>query len=342
MKALIVDDDQMVLDCLTKLIHWEEIGCELAGVAANGMIAYDTIVENNIDIVITDIKMPLLDGIGLCKKLRENKIVTDIIFLSAYDDFQTAQIGIRYHVTDYILKPLSHDKIAHLETILLKLKEDNKKRSNYLLQLNSDSFRVFHDTALKEQNYAFFESFFEDIRENPDLNIHTIQVICIRMMNMLKNYLQMNKPTLPELSIENIVGDILTEKSTSGIIDYVYTYYKPVLYASSSKKDYETLVSCIKEYIQENFCHDWFGISSIATEFFFSIPHLNRIFKKITHTTISDYISKLRMEKAIELLTTTDMSISKIRLFLRQLFYPYLQAEIQLTPAEFRHVKRMK
>ena len=115
MKVLLVDDEPFILQGLRVLIDWKSIGCEIAATAPNGSDAYEYIKNNHVDIVVTDIKMPEMNGIELLKKLREDGFNDlEVIILSGYKDFDFAMQGLKYGCAGYVLKPVEKDELTSL------------------------------------------------------------------------------------------------------------------------------------------------------------------------------------------------------------------------------------
>lgn len=98
------DDEAYLRTALKKLMNWEKMGCELIGVVNNGKELLRCIEEEHPDIVITDIRMPEIDGLEVCRYLYEKYPDTQVIILSAYTDFEYARAALRYDVADYVLK----------------------------------------------------------------------------------------------------------------------------------------------------------------------------------------------------------------------------------------------
>ncbi len=130
-KVLIVDDEVMVRVLLSKLVDWKEFDMEIVALAEDGLQALQTVQEREIDLVVADIRMPGLDGIGFIKKIRELGYGTKVIFVSGHKQFEYAQSGIQFGVDDYILKPIKKDKLsAALEKIKEKIEEEQKGNTN--------------------------------------------------------------------------------------------------------------------------------------------------------------------------------------------------------------------
>lgn len=138
---LIVDDEYRIGQMISRLIHFEELGIELAGVFDNSEQAYEAILRNPPDIVISDIKMPVMDGLELVKKVLERHIHSHFIFISGFREFEYAHRALKYGVEDYLLKPVKEEELntvlrrvcsAHVENIehtleIKRLQEDARR-----------------------------------------------------------------------------------------------------------------------------------------------------------------------------------------------------------------------
>lgn len=103
-KVMIADDEKYMLEAMENLIDWEKMDCQLVYKARNGQVLLEELKKNPPDIIITDIKMPLVNGIEVAKYIYENMLPIKVIILSAYADFQYAQEAIKYDVCGYIIK----------------------------------------------------------------------------------------------------------------------------------------------------------------------------------------------------------------------------------------------
>lgn len=104
-KLLIVDDEPLVQAGIKSMLNWEEYNISIIGTAANGAAAYDMIKSYEPEIIITDIKMPVMSGLELAKKCYEEKMSLPIfIILTSYEEFQFAKQALTYQVTEYLVK----------------------------------------------------------------------------------------------------------------------------------------------------------------------------------------------------------------------------------------------
>ena len=135
-KALLVDDEEWIRLGLREQIEWSSLGIEIIGEAPNGLIALEMVEKYQPDIILSDIRMPRLDGIQLMEAIYQKFPHIIIIVISGYSDFEYARKAISFHVFDYILKPIEEEKLE--ETLLRavqKLREENHKKED-LLKLN--------------------------------------------------------------------------------------------------------------------------------------------------------------------------------------------------------------
>ena len=108
-KVLIVDDEIAICMGLTKLIDWTSYGFEASGYALNGLEALEKIKLDRYDVIVTDVRMPEIDGIELIRKIKDLEYDCKIIIISGYKDFEYARAAVEYGVRNYILKPINED-----------------------------------------------------------------------------------------------------------------------------------------------------------------------------------------------------------------------------------------
>lgn len=115
LKVLLVDDEPFIAQGLSVLIDWESRGYEIVGTVYNGKEALDFLKSNEVDLILADVKMPVMDGITLLKKIRKEGLSEAFfVIVSGYGDFSYAQQAIKYECTDYILKPVQREQLLEL------------------------------------------------------------------------------------------------------------------------------------------------------------------------------------------------------------------------------------
>ena len=134
-KILLVDDEMDVLRAMKKKIDWEAMGFCLAGTAENGQEALEMAEQLHIDVVMTDIKMPYMDGLTLCRKLKENYRNIKVVIYSGFDDFEFAREAVHLEAEEYLLKPIS---VKDMEEVLNKYKSQlSTEQDRYIKQFTS-------------------------------------------------------------------------------------------------------------------------------------------------------------------------------------------------------------
>ncbi|MEG0125076.1 MAG: response regulator, partial [Clostridia bacterium] len=121
MKALLVDDDRLVCAGLQKLVPWAFFGFDEVLEAYDGQQAYALAMSQNPDLIISDISMPVMDGLSFCEKISQTMVDVPVILLSAYDNFEYARTAMRFGVAYYLLKPIDKPKIEELKAVIQEI-----------------------------------------------------------------------------------------------------------------------------------------------------------------------------------------------------------------------------
>ena len=120
--VFIADDDPIILDGLRCIIDWSALGLEIVGTATDGKSASRFITDHVVDILLTDIKMPEMDGIELIRWIRDCGFDIKCIILSGFDDYQYMKQAIRLNIENYLIKSINEDELAEtLKNIIEKL-----------------------------------------------------------------------------------------------------------------------------------------------------------------------------------------------------------------------------
>jgi two-component system response regulator YesN len=126
-KVILVDDEQVIRQGLKKILDWTSLGFEIIDEAENGLRAYEKIKTLNPDLVLLDIRMPGLDGIGLLEKLRQEGSKCRVIYLTGFAEFEYAKRAISLGVEAFLTKPFDEDELIN-ELKVIRKKLDSKKQ----------------------------------------------------------------------------------------------------------------------------------------------------------------------------------------------------------------------
>lgn len=149
-KLLVVDDENESRNLLCRYFPWGDLGFEIVAQLDNGKVALQYILNNPVNVILCDIKMPFLDGIELAKEIFNRKLKIKVIFLSAYKDFDYARNAIIYGVSDYIVKPSKYNEIFEVFSSLKKvLDSESLFNSDYASDAKANDFEVLPTYDLK-------------------------------------------------------------------------------------------------------------------------------------------------------------------------------------------------
>ena len=152
-RIILVDDEEEVRKSIIRKIDWQSVGFTVVGDAENGEDALEKIENLEPDVVLTDIRMPYMDGLTLAEKIRQKYPSMKIVIFSGYDDFEYAKRAIKLNVTEYILKPVNVEELtAILKKIQASLDEEiEQKRDVSLLRENyKRSLPILREQFLKD------------------------------------------------------------------------------------------------------------------------------------------------------------------------------------------------
>ncbi|WP_248927207.1 response regulator transcription factor [Paenibacillus hamazuiensis] len=174
LKILIVDDEYFVRVGLQTTIDWHEHHLEVVGEAEDGETGLEMAVRLKPDIILTDMNMPFLDGLGFMEQMRNRGVTAKVIVLSGYDDFQYARGSIAYGVSDYLMKPIENDKLlASVNKVADAIRKERMTESIYKAKLIQDLLVVLKQ--LRSRKTAGTDKVVKDaidyIRRNYDKNL---------------------------------------------------------------------------------------------------------------------------------------------------------------------------
>jgi two-component system response regulator YesN len=126
-KLLIADDEYEIRNGLSNYFPWSETGFDVVSVAEDGMQALEYIANHKVDVLLCDIRMPVMSGIDVARELHRQKSHVKIIFLSGYKNFEFAQQALVYGVKNYIVKPTKYDDLMNIFTAMREELNHEKK-----------------------------------------------------------------------------------------------------------------------------------------------------------------------------------------------------------------------
>ena len=160
-KVFLVEDEVVMRNGIKNNIPWEKEGLIFAGEASDGELAYPMIKKAQPDILITDIRMPFMDGLELSELVKKEFPKIKIIILSGYNEFDYAKQAIHIGVTDYLLKPITASKLLEavkkVADVIEKEREEEGMLERYRLEMAENTVlerqRLFRDLVTSRINF---------------------------------------------------------------------------------------------------------------------------------------------------------------------------------------------
>jgi len=346
-QVILVDDNIKALDGLRRHIPWHDTGCVCVGTAQNGIEALALCHALHPDVVITDVKMPQMDGIALCRQLHHSFPDMQIIVISAYDDFSFAQQAMSLGVKHYVLKPVNHQKIAELSAILLHMAQKTQQytasMSAFFTSNDVDVLRQAllhtHEQQITQTITRIFASARLDVRVAKQIATHLVAVL-------YQHSSQFGLTTLvAHQSVNDGLAGIHALQTVESVRDYVFRMYHNVMRYLNAQRNPSTeqLVQRILHYIEEHYGDADISTYAIAQKFHLSQSYLCQIYREHTRTSIHATITQKRIDGACECLKQDPQrSIAEIG---RQVGYMDAQYFAKvfrrvrgLTPSEYREL----
>lgn len=262
--VLIADDDENIIQGLLAHVPWKEIGLDVIGTTLNGADALDLILEQQPDILITDVYMPMIDGLELTERLRSLFPNIYIIIHSGYDDFDNARLAMRYGVQHFLLKPCPVQEIVKVLQEISHEIEVQEER-NRLLKHSRDQLQQ----NLQYMKDAFIRELIT-IRHNPsnisEEKLRLLQLskqgeLIVASISLIRPpYLSKSKERewqLMKFGASNIIQEMLQKARSKTetdyhVVDYSDSTFVLVCFASSPGQDLEQISRSLCQRMADN------------------------------------------------------------------------------------------
>lgn len=216
-KVIIVEDEEPIRKIICRLIDWNQLGFELVYEAGDGQEALAYLDDNQVDLIITDISMPFMTGLELCKRVTKIMPSVKMVILTGYNEFEYAQKAINLNVSHYLLKPITANEFrSTLEAIKIEMDEKfaNQKNIELLRQQYNESKELlknkfFMNLVLGYNQPYNLENLEEELSVNIQANYYTVGVMTIEdVRETEKEFWGKDRPLL-EFAIYNVAQELL-------------------------------------------------------------------------------------------------------------------------------------
>ena len=334
-KVFLVEDEAIIRRGIKKNVEWEKNGFEFVGEAGDGEYAYPQILKTEPDILITDIKMPFMDGLELSHLVKKILPNTKIIILSGYNEFEYAKEAITIGISEYLLKPVT---AASLTAVLRKVKEEirEEKEKSRLLEryfVSYEKYNAFLDkidyTGVDRkliqdflklgsagEEGMFIDEYLAAVGENNYRSLLLRQYMTIDIFFCVQEFLKGLSVCADEIPPE--LGDIKYIPKIVVSEEQTVSYLKELFAFAISERDrvsgnrYGSLIDTAKQYLAEHFESNDVSLNTVAAQVGVSSSYFSSIFKQETGQSFVEYLTKLRIDKACELLRCTTLRTAEI------------------------------
>ena len=291
-QLLIVDDEPLVQVGIKSMINWQELGIEICGTAVNGQNALKIIEEVSPDIIITDVKMPVMDGLELIRECREHYGTEhpEFIILTSYEDFHMVKEALTYQVSDYLVKlELTPALLKNcMEKVLSKISKNKQVAGEPV-----GNMHLFNDKFFISLLHNLFESEEQFLLQSRDLNLNFNYEAYICCYGEIVSAAADNLPADKQLSLFTSSLQMMRELTAK---------YMPT-YALSLDVRHFALI----------FCHD--KLSANESEVFENILHILRSM----NSTLQNYYN-VNLKCAVGSLVNTPQAICDSYQYSRQAY----------------------
>lgn len=289
-RVIVADDEAVIRNGVSAMIDNEIDGFRCVGVFGDGLDVIEYLQDHDADVIVSDIRMINVSGIELAKYIYENKSHIKVIILSGYSDFEYAKAAVRYKVTDYLLKPTDFDEMSSIfERINKEFSDESlmseRRKFNERVQMLYSCISGNDE----EKGHMVIDSLFKEIPRNTGEYVYDIYEM---LYERLKNH---SKIMLKEFNADRL----LEEKDTDKLKEEAYSLFDEIFEIFNGEND--EFAERVRKYIDNHFCEE-ISLQSVADAVALSPVYLSRYFKKNIGEKFSDYILRLRMEKAVQLL----------------------------------------
>ena len=343
MIALIADDDVFVRNCMMQMIPWQELDFSQVLEAENGAVALRIALEQKPDLIITDVKMPILNGLELAERLRDSMVDNCIVMLSEYRDFEFVQKALTCGVQDYILKPITRQRLAEIsEKIRQIMAELEKKRYYTSLKANHGGIqKLVHDMLETADAQAGTDAF-------EYIALHQIHIEDLKRfgMTVLDELFSQAKASAFQKSevadMRQRAFEAYAElKNVTDVIAFVKEQCERCTALCAKRAPHAVnYVAQIDAYIEKNYADPNLSVASVSEWLHLSPVYCGALYKQQQGKSIITSIHQVRMRHAQALLGDGSVNVAtvskRVGYMTPDYFSRLVSATFGVAPSQYR------
>lgn len=352
-RLMIVDDEKIIRETIKSFINWKALGVEIVGTCKDGIEAYNTILDEYPDIVLTDIKMPGFTGLELIERIRQIDKSIEFIILTGYEEFSFAKQAMKFGIRHYLLKPCNENQIVEAVKDIQKQKQKNP---DWNIQ-SEKIWQTYEKNVLQNEIVSAIEQLVQNISKSDDKDrkkiFHNIDdelkkitdkdFLVSFISSLLIRYADSSDIAYNPMQIMDYVMK-LKRFDSSETVRTSFVEILPQLFPENiigiNKTD--SLIKKILDYIDEHIEEPGLSLKQISEQcLFMNVDYVSKKFVKQTGFRFSDFLNRRRVEKAKQFLTCqADVQIPYVAEKIGfgnnpQYFYLIFKKYTGMTPAAY-------
>ena len=343
MIALIADDDVFVRRCILQMIPWQELDFSQVLEAENGAVALNIALEQKPDLIITDVKMPILNGLELAERLRASMVDNCIVMLSEYRDFEFVQKALTCGVQDYILKPITRERLQEITGKIRQIMAELEKKRYYIsLKANHESIQKLVHDMLEISDAHEGTDAFEYIALH-QIHIQDLKRFGMMFLDELFTQAQAAAFQKEEAAAmrRRAMADYAALKNVKDVIAFVKAQCEACVALGARPVPHAVnYVAQIIDYIEKNYADPNLSVSSVSDWLHLSPVYCGALYKKQQGKSIITSIHEVRMRHAQELLRDGAINVAtvskRVGYMTPDYFSRLFSATFGLSPSQYR------
>lgn len=357
-KVVIIDDEELIRDGLKNVVPWNDLGCEIAAEASNGIEGIEVIKRVHPDIILTDIKMQGADGLTMLEKTINIAENAKILIITGYRDFDYARKAIRLGAFDYLVKPTSMDSL--ISCIKAMTRELDKTRDSSASYIDQTIMNEYHrHPKLMTVNIAkskLIDAICMGDEEESKTLYSEYRKVCMNtfsskpmIMAAIYQFILDLNSLRPNIKLEEYtefsgLNSLMSKKGNiDELFDIVWWAAEKTVNEYNERFDSAKSIAVkkMKEYIVKNYDRD-IGLTEIAASAHISTYYASKIFKNETGINLIEYLNYYRIEQAKNLLRDSEYKVyeiaEKVGIWDSHYFSRIFKKSTNYTPREYRDI----
>lgn len=330
-RVLIADDEKRIRDGLSATIPWNALGMEVVGTAAHGEAALALARETRPQIILTDVRMPRMDGLEFLKQAKAFLPRVKVVILSGYDDFAYAQQAVKLGVSDYLVKPVGAEEITSvLKALAADLRDEETAAPAPVSDPSSRSPARLAEAVRRGDQAAAFAALGEWRRQGPPLPWEEARRQAIDLVDLLIQNLRQDgfefrdgESPSPALVHSTVLGLGTVAEVEAWLDDQVGVL--SVFVAQNYRNNHRLIVRRALEFIDARWSGD-LTAEQVAAAVGLSPNYFSHLFKKVRGQGFKDHLNALRIEKAQALLAGGGLKVYEVAQLVGFSDYKYFSA----------------